>query len=98
MSVDEKIKKVLNPRNIQLPQRPFVEDIEPELYEDSGGEESLQVWVILSDSTQDEDLSGEHVMQIKSAVRERLLNEGYHLFPYIRLVKRAEYEPEEDPE
>jgi hypothetical protein len=98
MAVNEKTREALALGIPPLPPSPPIEAIEAEAYEDSTGEESLQVWVILSDSTRDEDLTGEHVMEIKSALRERLLSKGIRLFPYIRLVKRSDYHPGEPVE
>lgn len=93
MKVDKATQDALEQASPPLPPSPPVEAIEAEPYEDSSGEESLQIWVILGDSTRDEDLTGEHVMQLKSAIRERLLSRGIRLFPYIRLVRRSEYHP-----
>lgn len=92
MVVDEMRKAALALEDAPLPASPVVEAIEVEPYEDSTGVDSLQVWVVLSDATRDEDLTGERVMQLKSALSERLLSEGVHLFPYIRLVKRSDYQ------
>jgi hypothetical protein len=94
MPVDEKMKKALDRKSLSLPARPPVETIESEHYEDSSGQDSLEIWVILSDSTPDEDLTGENVMQIKSAIRESLRRNGIRLFPYVRLVKRSDYHSE----
>lgn len=89
------IKTALKKDELDLPDYPVVEIIEADYYEDSSGEDSLEVWVILSDSTRDEELTGESVVQIKSAISESLLKNDVKLFPYIRLVKRSEYETEE---
>lgn len=89
------IEAALKKEKLDLPDRPVVEIIEADYYEDSSGEDSLEVWVVLSDSTRDEELTGESVVQIKSTISESLLNNGVKLFPYIRLVKRSDYETEE---
>ena len=93
MAVDEKTRDALALSDPPLPPSPPVEAIEAEFYEDSTGEESLEVWVILSDATRDEEITGERVMQIKSALRERLLSKGITLFPYIHFIKRSDFHP-----
>lgn len=94
MTDEAEMKEVLDPKKLALPSRPLIEEIELEHYEDSSGEESLEIWVILDDSTKDEDLTGENVMQVKSAIREALLSNQVRLFPYIRFIVRAEYDSE----
>lgn len=91
MTLDEKTKDALSLENLSLPAAPPVEAIEYEPYVDSSGEDSLQIWVILSDSTAEKDLTGKNVMQIKSSIRESLLENGIHQFPYVRLIKRSDY-------
>ena len=92
MATDATIDTAIRKENLDLPEVPAVEQIEAEYYEDSTGVDSLLVWVILSDATKDEELTGEAVMQIKSAISESLLNSGVRLFPYIRIVTRSGYE------
>ena len=89
--VDKKIKAALAVETLPLPANPRIEQIEAEYYVDHTGEDSLQVWVILSDDTRDEELTGKNVMQIKAAIRESLLNHGIRLFPYADLILRSDY-------
>ncbi len=88
---DEKVMAALNQKDPPLPEKPEVEEIEAEPHVDHMGEDALMLWVILSDSTEEEDLGGENVAQLKRAIYDRLLNAGINLFPYARLVKRSEY-------
>ena len=92
MPVEAAIHDALNKENLNLPDRPVIEDIKADYIEDSSGEDALEVWVILSDATRDEELTGESVVQIKSAISESLLDNGVDLFPYIRFVTRSEYD------
>jgi hypothetical protein len=92
------IHDALKKEKLELPDRPVIETIEGDYIDDSTGEVSLEVWVILSDSTRDEELTGESVVQIKSAISESLLKSGVDVFPYIRLVKRSDYEGDEELE
>lgn len=98
MSDQATIDNALKKEKLQLPDRPVIEDIKADYIEDSSGEDSLEVWVILSDSTSDEELTGESVVQIKSAISESLLESGVDLFPYIRFSKRADYGSDEELE
>ena len=91
MSIDQLTKEALDLENLQLPARPEIVGIEYEPYEDSTGEDSLEIWVVLSDSTLDEDITGTNVMQIKSAIRGSLHARGIKLFPYVRLVTESEF-------
>lgn len=89
---------LLDPKKLPLPARPLVEKIDAEHYEDSSGEESLEIWVILDDATNDDDLTGENVVQVKSAIHQTLLAHGIRLFPYIRLIKRSDYSSQANSE
>ena len=91
MAVDEKTLKALDLKNLPLPPKPVVEAIEVQPYVDTTGEESLDVWVVLSDATDDDDLTGKNVMQINAAIRESLLECDIRLFPYVHLIKQSDY-------
>ena len=95
MPVEAAIHDALKKEKLTLPDRPVIEDIEADYIEDSSGQDALEVWVILSDATRDEELTGESVVQIKSAISESLLDGGIDLFPYIRFVTRSEYEQDQ---
>ena len=94
MAVDEKTKAAVSKDSLSLAPNPLVnaiEAIEAEPYVDSTGEDSLEVWVVLNEGLRDEDVTGESVMQIKSAIRESLIDHGIRLFPYVHLVSRSDY-------
>jgi hypothetical protein len=91
MAVDEKIQAALALEALPLPPSPRVEQIEAEYYVDSTGVDSLMIWVLLSDDTRDEEITGKNVMDIKAAIRESLLSHGVHLFPYSSLILRSDY-------
>jgi hypothetical protein len=91
MPVDEKIQAALALEALPLPPSPRVEQIEAEDYVDSTGIDSLMIWVLLSDDTRDEELTGRNVMDIKAAIRESLLSHGIRLFPYTNLILRSDY-------
>jgi len=87
-TIDEAVRK----DRLDLPDLPVIETIEVKQIVDSSGVDSLEVWVVLSDSTNtDEEITGESVMQIKEAIAESLLESGVTLFPYIRFIKQSDY-------
>jgi len=85
------IDDALKMENLDLPKRPIIEEVRADYIEDSSGEDSLEIWVVLSDSTDDDELTGEVVVQIKSAISESLQKNQIDLFPYIRFIKHADY-------
>ena len=91
VTIDNALKK----EKLDLPDRPVIEDIKAEFIEDSSGEDSLEVWVILNDSTPDEELTGQSVVRVKSTISESLLASHVDLFPYIRFVKLSDYKGDE---
>lgn len=92
--MDQIIEEALDLQNLPLPPRPSVVEIRFHPYEDSAGEDSLEIIVLLNDETTDDDLTGENVMQITSSIRDSLIAKGIKLFPYVRLIKQSEYQPE----
>jgi hypothetical protein len=49
------IDEALCKENRTLPTRPVIETIEADYIEDSSGGDSLEVWVVLSDPTMDDE-------------------------------------------
>lgn len=92
MATLQQAQSALEIRNLNLPERPHVEDIEVTDYVDTSGEGALLIQVILSDDTKDEDITGDAIIGIKSAIRDALLDKGIHEFPYVVFAKRSELE------
>lgn len=90
MSVDQRTRDALNLASLSLPANPKVLSIEVEDYIDADGVDALWVWVILDESTDAEQFSGDEVIELKSAIRENLLQRGITAFPYISLIKESE--------
>lgn len=88
MAVDEKARKALDIK--ALPPGLAVTGLEAEEYTDSTGEPSLRVWVILDESVDVDNVTGEVVGRLKSAIRESLRKNGVTMFPYIFLMKPSE--------
>jgi hypothetical protein len=98
MPVDAKVKAALRLKNLPLPPRPRVLSIEAEDYVDWTGDAALRIWVTIDENTTDEELlNGEAIIQLKDAIHDSLLKKGIELFPYITLTKPSErFGPEED--
>ena len=91
-TVRDEAQKLLNLNDLkaQFPTFPEVVALEVEDYVDFSGDPALRVWVILRDGTDDASLTGEAVMQIKSAIHRMLLEHKIEEFPYIFLATETE--------
>jgi hypothetical protein len=98
MSVDEKTVEALDLKNLSLPATPRVLAVEAEDYTDSSGEPALRILVTLDESADVENLPGEAVGRLKSAIRENLRRHGVTVFPYIFLAKPSELSQANDQE
>jgi hypothetical protein len=98
MSVDQKIKDVLKLTKLKskLPQNPRIVDIRVEDYVDTDGEDALRVWVILDESVNVDELRGEDIIALKSAIRNRIFELGIGLWPYIRVAKQSELDENDE--
>jgi hypothetical protein len=92
MSVIEKTRKALDLKKLrkQLPPSLPVTDLKAEDYTDWTGEASLRVLVVLDESVDVENVTGEAVSDLKFAIRESLRKHGITVFPYIFLAKPSE--------
>ena len=72
--------------------------IEAEEYIDFDGEDALRVTVILDESVsaEDESVTGEDVLNLKGAIRERLRENGITEFAYVYLTKESELQDDVD--
>jgi hypothetical protein len=86
VKVEEIRKNILDPRKLPLPPKPIVTDIKVFPYVDHHGIDSLEVWVILDDSTTRKDRSVDNVRAIRTAIHDTLLGAEIELFPYIRVL------------
>lgn len=95
MTVAAQAQKALDMKKLNLPPKPAVVAIEVEDYVDWTGEDALRVYVILKDDTPDEELTGDAMIQLKSAIRERLRSHGIKQFAYVRLFSESVRRPEQ---
>ena len=101
MAVDQMIQRVqdalkLSKMRSKLPRDPKVVDIRVEDYVDTDGEDALRVWVILDESVDVENVSGDDVMAVKRKIHDRILDLGVELWPYIHMAKQSEFDEEVD--
>lgn len=102
MAVDQKIRDALKLSKLKtkLPKNPQVVDIRVEEYVDTDGEDALRITAILDEKVNIEEFKGEDIIALKSAIRQRVREQGVELWPYIRLAKQSELDEleEEDEE
>jgi len=98
MPVDQKVLDALKLSELKskLPRNPKVVDIRVEDYVDTDGEDALRVWLILDESVKVEKLRGEDIGAWKSAVRQRIRDQGVTLWPYVKFAKQSELDEDDD--
>lgn len=92
--MDHIIADALDLKKLDLPSSPAIVEIRVFPYEDWTGDEALEVIALMDDRTTDDELTGENVVRIKSAIRDSLFHRGVKLFPYIRMIKQSDYDLE----
>jgi hypothetical protein len=92
MSTVEQARVILDPKKLGLPKRPPITGIKvDEYYSATGtGGQGLRVQVILSEDTTDDDITGEAVIEIKSAIRAALRSKDIEDFAYVFFAKQSE--------
>lgn len=98
MTLHEKTLEALDLKGLSLPPSPRVVSVEAEDYTDSSGEPALRVLVTLDEAADIENLSGEAIGKLKSAIRDSLRRHGVTVFPYIFLAKPSELAEADDKE
>lgn len=86
------IDEALRLEELTLPESPKVVRLVWEPYEDWQGEAALRVWVLLSDATEDDEITGGAVSAIKSEIWRTIHDAGVDLFVYVRFARETEYE------
>jgi len=86
MTVEEIREKVLDPKKLPLPEKPIVLDIRLQRFEDHTGEDALDVWAIVDETTTRADRTVDNRRAIQHAVRNALRAAGIEWFPILHLV------------
>jgi hypothetical protein len=98
MIADNTVRRALDMHRLKLPPSPPILAIEAEEYVDSSGDDSLRVWVVLPDEFDEETITGDEVLDIKSTIHQSLLSHGIDRFPYIFFIKLGEHEDQHESE
>jgi hypothetical protein len=98
MPVDQKIQEALRLETLKLPPNPKVVEVRVEDYVDTSGEDALRVTVILDEQVEVEKVTGREVINLKTAIRDRLRQQGVELWPYIWLAKQSELDKKDSEE
>jgi hypothetical protein len=95
VSVTE-VRARLKPSELKLPDRPRVLDIYPVPYVDSLGERELVVFVLLDESTTDEERTWPRLQPIHEEIHRRLQSLEDAPYPYVRFRKQSELDAKPD--
>jgi hypothetical protein len=103
MAVDQMIRKVRDALSLgklksHLPRNPKVVDVRVEDYVDSDGEDALRVMIVIDEDVDIENVSGQEITDLKSAIRRRVRELGVELWPYMQIAKPSELEEDRDEE
>lgn len=83
-------RKALDLRQLDLPEKPHIDDLQIREYVDADGEDALYVQVFLAEDVDAASIPGEIISEIKEIIRNRLREIGSRLFCYISFVKASE--------
>jgi hypothetical protein len=92
MTETERINVALDLQDLELPSRPRVTRLEWAPYEDSLGDEAVEVWVLLDADTRDEEIEGRWVSDVITKILHSLQRREVGLFPYVRFAREGERE------
>jgi len=90
MSADKNTLDAVDLKSLSLPPSLPVAEVRVEDYTDSSGEPALRILVVLEEDADVENLKGDSVRALKSAIHDSLRNHGVSAFPYIFLAKPSE--------
>src|SRR5205823_3127176 len=81
---------ILDPQELDLPEKPRVLEIRAEPYVDSTGDDALEVWVVTDDSATSEELDYDHVKPIEDRIRQALWSQGDERIAYFWIRRKKE--------
>ena len=97
MAVDQKIREALRLEELKLPQIPKSLTCESKTTS-IPRERTPYAQVILDEQVEVEKVTGREVIDLKTAIRDRLREQGVELWPYISLAKQSELDREDSEE
>lgn len=86
-----RITQLLRLDALNLPASLNVSDVDWEIVEDSSGEDSLEIVVVVDDDTTDEQIRKAPIHEIKNRIAESLISGGIQYFPYILFERKSEH-------
>lgn len=95
-SLAVRVKKALSLDLLELPHGLKIAQIRWHPVEDSSGEESLEIDILLDNSTTDKEIETAPIHAIKTTIIESLDRNNVRLFPYFSFYRENEYEPYRD--
>jgi hypothetical protein len=78
---------------LKLPAKPRIVKVDWGYYEESTGDETLEVHVVFEDRTTDAEISNAPIFEIKRGIMDRLEQCHVDLFPYFVFERESEHEP-----
>lgn len=87
MLSNKRLAEVLELEHLNLPKPPRVEDVQFTDYIDSTDEAALEICVIISDETGDEEISLDRVDAVREAIRNALEAAGESRWPISRFSR-----------
>lgn len=93
---EEQIDAALRLEALDLPPSPRIVGIDWEFYEDSSGDESLEIFVLLADETTDKEIENAPIHEIKRTIIDSLRDQKVKRFPYFTFERKSEHEPSEE--
>ncbi len=89
----EQLERILAPESLDLPAQPEIVALRAEPSE-FVSEDALRVWIIVPDSTPEEQLDLAHLRPIREAVERAFEEHGVFLIPLAKFRTVSEFEEE----
>ena len=86
------IQDALNLASLDLPDSPRIVKLDWDYYEDTSGEEAIEVTVVFDRSTTDKEIATGPIYEMKGTILDSLRKHNVTLFPYFRYMREDEYE------
>lgn len=91
MVTRDELNRSFGLEELELPDKPQVVDVKLRLIEDSGGDDAIEVIVVLANDTGDEDITSEAIKQIKRTITDSLLKHDHCQSRYFEFATEREY-------
>lgn len=92
MEQHEEIRNALELRAIDLPDSPRIVKLDWDYYEDSSGDEGIEIEVVFDAGTTDDQILQAPIHEIKRRILDSLREHEVTLFPYFTFMREDEYD------